>query len=443
MPIWAIWSSCPYAAPPNSSGAWGGQQLSQPSVHTGYDLLGRVSLVTAPDGTQTTSSYSDGGESLEQGAPYTQRCVSDANAQTTCTLTDLLGRVRRVSPPLGPQVVYSYDVEDQLVVATYGGASTLLSYDLGGRKLGMDDPDLGSWSYAYDALGNLTRQADAGGQRVCLYYDALNRLSGKHYRLDDACPTSPPVSLDVAYLYDGYDPQAGQYGIGYRTGMVDDSGSTSWRYDTRGRMTQESKAVSGSGTFTSGWTYNSADLVSGVKYANDNLGNLSYPLSLSYHPQLSVNSLGGTSGYVKSTSYDAAGRVVVRRLGGGPVLLSQYQYSPWSVQGGRLEKLKAGTPANPTALLDFSYSYDPVGNILAILDSKAGGTQTQSFEYDDLDRLTSATASGGTQGLYSEDYTYATATGNLSSKGGITYTYDLEHPHAVASTSNGNNAPLL
>ena len=115
--------------------------------------------------------------------------MSDANAQTTCTLTDLLGRVRRVSPPLGPQVVYSYDVEDQLVVATYGGASTLLSYDLGGRKLGMDDPDLGSWSYAYDALGNLTRQADARGQRVCLYYDALNRLSGKHYRQDDACPT--------------------------------------------------------------------------------------------------------------------------------------------------------------------------------------------------------------------------------------------------------------
>jgi hypothetical protein len=71
----------------------------------------------------------------------------------------------------------------------------------------------------------------------------------------------------------------------------------SWEYDARGRMTQESKAVSGSGTFTGGWMYNSADLVSGVKYANDNLGNLISPSSLSYHPQLSGNGLGGLGGW--------------------------------------------------------------------------------------------------------------------------------------------------
>ena len=35
-----IQQTVPYAAPTNSSGAWSGQQLGQPSVHTGYDLLG-------------------------------------------------------------------------------------------------------------------------------------------------------------------------------------------------------------------------------------------------------------------------------------------------------------------------------------------------------------------------------------------------------------------
>jgi YD repeat-containing protein len=34
---------------------------------------------------------------------------------------------------------------------------------------------MGLWSYAYDAFGNLTRQTDARGQRICLYYDGLNR----------------------------------------------------------------------------------------------------------------------------------------------------------------------------------------------------------------------------------------------------------------------------
>ncbi len=146
----------------------------------------------------------------------------------------------RRSRPAGPAVAYSYDVEDQLLQVQRGGATTSLSYDLGGRKLQMNDPDMGVWNYAYDALGNLTRQADARGQRICLYYDGLNRLTGKQYRTDDACPTSNP-SLNVTYAYDDSTPTAGQYGRGYRTGMVDPSGSAAWRYDARGRVIDETK----------------------------------------------------------------------------------------------------------------------------------------------------------------------------------------------------------
>ena len=74
----------------------------------------------------------------------------------------------------------------------------------------MDDPDMGmagligddnwGWTYTYDALGNLTLQKDARGQRICLYYDSLNRLTGKHYRTDDNCPANP--TYDVSYGYD-------------------------------------------------------------------------------------------------------------------------------------------------------------------------------------------------------------------------------------------------
>jgi YD repeat-containing protein len=43
--------------------------------------------------------------------------------------------------------------------------------------------------------------------------------------------------------------------------MEDASGSTSWDYDSRGRVTKETKTISNSGTFVSQWGYNSADLV--------------------------------------------------------------------------------------------------------------------------------------------------------------------------------------
>jgi YD repeat-containing protein len=73
------------------------------------------------------------------------------------------------------------------------------------------------------------------------------------------------------------------------------------------------------------------------------------------------------------------------------------------------------TPSAPTVL---------AGNLLSIDDYKAGGTQTQSFTYDALDRLLSAQASGGTQGNYAlESYTYDPTSGNLSSKAGVSYTY--------------------
>lgn len=48
-----------------------------------------------------------------------------------------------------------------------------MSYDLAGRKLTMSDADLGSWSYAYDKLGQLTRQSDARGKSACLAYNFL------------------------------------------------------------------------------------------------------------------------------------------------------------------------------------------------------------------------------------------------------------------------------
>jgi YD repeat-containing protein len=149
------------------------------------------------------------------------------------------GRTVLVDPPSGPSVSYSYNPADLLTEVSYGTATTGLQYDYAGRKLTMDDPDMGDWSYAYDALGNLLRQNDARGQRICLYYDNLNRLTGKHYRTDDNCPSSP--TLDVSYTYD-----TGTYGIGRRSRMDDATGYTTWSYDQRGRVIETFQSVNGS-----------------------------------------------------------------------------------------------------------------------------------------------------------------------------------------------------
>jgi hypothetical protein len=71
---------------------------------------------------------------------------------------------------------------------------------------------------------------------------------------------------------------------------------------------------------------------------------------------------------------------------------------------------------------------------LTILDYTTGNPQTQSFSYDSLNRMVSASATNGASGHgdHSESYTYNATTGNLASKAGVSYGYnDGAHAHAV------------
>jgi YD repeat-containing protein len=77
-----------------------------------------------------------------------------------------------MTAPLGAYIVYGYDELDRLTTVQQVNrvdapklenvfATTALTYDLAGRKTGMTDPDMGAWTYTYDALGNLLTQPDS------------------------------------------------------------------------------------------------------------------------------------------------------------------------------------------------------------------------------------------------------------------------------------------
>ncbi len=229
------------------------------------------------------------------------------------------------------------------------------------------------------------------------------------------------------------------YGKGQRARMTDGSGTTQWSYDNRGQVIAERKVV-GSEVFYTRWGYNAAGLQSWIRYPGGNAGQSGERVSYTYHPQMLVNNVVGDYSYVPGIQYDAAGRLVQLVRGQG-TLTTSYTYYGWTEisdldgqqvgQGARLKQMATGT------LQDLRYVYDAVGNVRTIQDYKAVGgtqTQTQTFSYDALDRLTSAGAdlSVPNGGYGPESYTYHPDTGNLSTKAGVSYGYnDSARKHAV------------
>lgn len=415
----AVKQTVPYTILNNAIPAFNTQTFTQPYTGTVYDVIGRALTTTAPNQTSVTYTYTD-----------LTTTVNDPNLNATVTTTDVWGRTILVDVPTDPDVSYQYDVLNRMTDAIRAGSTTHINYDVLGRKTSMTDPDMGAWSYDYDALGNLKSQSDAKNQITCLYYDALNRLDGKIYLASGSC--GAPVNFNVDYNYDSI--LNGNNGIGRRTSMIDASGSTVWTYDPRGRLSTESKTITGvANPFITSWNYNSGDQPFAMTYPDGET------LTYGYNTDGSLNTVTSSTGdtYVGDMQYDDAGRLKLIQYGNN-IINKTFNYFAWNTadMGGLLSST---TAASTVSLQDLAYTYDKNGNVLTIADALAG-PQTQTFTYDSLNRILSASVAGGTNGLYSETYNYDSTTGNLSLKNGLTYTYgDLTHVHAVTSLSNGNS----
>ncbi len=418
----AVWT-------PSAGGTpYRGQYFANPTTVTSYDAFGRITRVQSPTSAEYTAySYPD---DLQM-----RRC--DGLNRCTLTIYDLWGRVAEVRPPAEPWLRYAYDEADRLLAVEQrtgnGGtlfATTTLSYDLAGRKTAMSDPDLGSWSYTYDAAGNLRTQTDARNCRTTLSYDALDRVTQKSYAAVNS-GSCGAATATVSYGYDAFSAGT-NYGRGKRTSMTDGAGSTTWLYgDVRGRLTRETKSITGGGSFVTEWTYDAADLPTWMRYPDGE------EVLFTYLRQKQVNSVSGSSLYVQATQYDPAGRVELRTLGNNQLRIDP-GYFGWTVQGGRLQWLRGGATTNED-LQKLEYAYDAVGNVSWIKDYLTGGVQTQSFGYDGMDRLTSAAATGGSGGTYSESYSYDSAGRLVNGPRGGGYVYgDAGHKHAVTAVSGGH-----
>lgn len=373
-----------------------------------YDPLKRINRLTRPDGSYETSEYDRGRTTL-----------IDANGHKKVKETDGLGRLVRVEEYIGNEAsnnfalyaytTYRYDPLGNLLQTTdVSGNATSMLYDTLSRKYQMTDPDMGTWHYEYWPNGNLKYQTDAKGQTIYFEYDNLNRVHQKTYIGSSATP--------VIYTHDEVAPD--NYANGKLTTVSDASGSTRFVYDQRGRTKSTTKSFLDGTSYTIQTAYDSRDRVKSITYPGSSPETVNYVYDTAGNLTNIQSTATNYATYYDFNARGQAGNVWY----GNNVVHTQYTYD---IATTRLTDIV--TEGNGgLRLQDLHYDYDDVGNILTITGTETP-TNTQAFQYDELNRLRYADSPA----YGSIEYRYDTI-GNMTFNSRVgDYTYNPSHPHAV------------
>ncbi|MEM9776131.1 MAG: DUF6443 domain-containing protein, partial [Chloroflexota bacterium] len=206
-------------------------------------------VILADNSTTTTLNSVATAPTINGLNRFAKQVNTDAEGHQTSYLTNVLGQLSMVrehnsNGSTYTDARYHYDDLGNLTTVLRKNSSgttlttTTMGYDVHGRKIQMNDPDMGIWNYGYDAASNLVTQTDAENNRLCFYYDGLNRMTTKSTTTSSSCPNNEPAANHSGNLAT-YEYDTGVKGIGklarvnYGSGL---SSFTQYEYDIKGRL---------------------------------------------------------------------------------------------------------------------------------------------------------------------------------------------------------------
>jgi RHS repeat-associated protein len=366
------------AGPFFASGADYPQPLPQahPYVRTTFDRRGRPIRVERPD-------HEHGAVAVTFAPSGLAVTTSDPDGAARTERKDYLGRVVEViehTEAGDAATSYAYNAAgDLLRVENALRHAVTMSYDTLGRKLAMDDPDMGQWAYAYDPAGRLVAQSDAKGQTIGFSHDALGRVVAKTYSTAD-----PPV----AYVYDG----PVENGIGRLYRVANAAAETTCRgYDAAGRAVEVVRSIRGAprSYYSTTYAYDIAGRLASVRYPDD------YQVSYAYHAGTallrSVVGITDFTDYAEIESYQASGQAQFIYYGNGTATTRRFD-----AVSGRLTSIATEDP-QLAELHRRSYQYSAAGDIVGIAEVGAAGAVARSYQYDRRHRLVGETSAGAAE----------------------------------------------
>ncbi len=388
---------------------------SPPTQYTTYiyDDLGRVLTATAPGNRVTTNGYNGLTTTATFTAPNTQ-------TQTKSTVKNSQGKVVSSTDAAGT-ISYVYDAIGNLLQVTdpLGNISTM-TYNIRGFKTAMHDPDMGNWSYTYNALGQLLTQKDAKNQTITMVYnDPLGRMTSR---------TTPEGTSTWTY-------DTAAYGKGKLAAVSNSAANESYTYDTLGRPSTATTSIGGvSYAVTTGYDTNSRIYTVAYPETGFTLRHCYDSYGFLNRIENAANATPCSSSlpaFWVLSSVDAMNRSLSETYGNG--LIGTHAYDPTTSD---LTTIKTGISSNLTSVQSETYGFDGAGNLLSRGWWDGTANRSETFGYDNLNRLKTVT------GPVAKTYNYDTI-GNITFKSDVgNYTYPASgsssvRPHAVSGTSNG------
>ena len=390
-----------------------------------YDSLNRLSQEVGALGQATTHTWDANGNRLTTTDPLTH---------VTTNTYDALNRLLTVTQPGGPLTRYAYDKANNLTsVIDPRSLTTSYGYDGLNNAVTQVSPDTGTTTRTFDAAGNVTTATDARGVVSTYGYDLANRVTQVEFTRS-GLPTETH-----AYTWDGGAGGA-PHAKGRITELTDPSGTTTWTYAAQGRVASRTQTVGG------------VSLATGYTWFNGRMTGMTTPSgqALGYGYQngrLAGITVNGAV-LIEAAGYEPFGPVSVWQWGNG-----HKTYRDHDLDG----RLSTWEYRNGASILRRELTWDHANRITAIANP-ADATDSGSYGYDVLDRLTSALVNGVSRGYgydaignrtqsnvdaASTTYTYPGTSHRLQSLTGATtrsYVYDAAgNPTQIEAAVHGYN----
>jgi RHS repeat-associated protein len=462
--------SSPYRSPGPGSAV----SPSRGWAQTTFDVLGRVTQVlTTADNAFVTTSYSGNTVTVtDQHDPRNPNTPGHSRE----SVTDALGRLTDVyEDPLGVNyhTAYTYDALGNLRTVTQATTQVTQTrtfvYDSLSRLTSATNPESGTVSYTYDTDSNIQTKTDARGVVSTYSYDHLNRNIITTY----ATTGTGAAQMPTVFRY--YDFATNGLGRPYRSEAQATAQTTVTAYDAMGRATDSQQKFWVSGAWGQAYSvhqgYNFAGGVTTETYPSNHTVNYNYDaagrvgdngvtgqpafsgtlgdaVQRTYSSQVLYDQAGGMSQEEFATDtplyhkllYNSRSQLAEIRVGTAALpdtgwqrgaIINQYSASGWGAGGGgkdnngnlREQDLfvpnidGAGYDQNWSGSIE-SYSYDSLNR----LSTASGSGWTQSYTYDRWGNRT-INASGTTDAPALE-FGVSPATNQLTAPAGYAMNYD-------------------